>query len=162
MLDLGPLHEDVQAHLKKIIHDPDLLISPESTHESGAMDGKPWHTPEAVGAVLKLAPSLPHLRPVLVTFFKGALATWERFTSEFEEGGLIDTATAEEKQKAWMPPTNDVNEGALGAFCSHLRKKPNTSMLQYNALAKFKFNHTAAFAQQEFSSDDYAFVHKTA
>ena len=30
---------------------------------------------------------------------------------------MIDCATSEEKEKAWMPPTNDVNEGALGTLC---------------------------------------------
>ena len=43
--------------------------------------------------------------------------TWKRFISEFAPGGLIDEATAEEKELAWMPPTNDINEGAVGSFC---------------------------------------------
>jgi hypothetical protein len=38
------------------------------------------------------------------------------FTSEFAPGGLIDEATAEERELAWMPATNDENEGALGSF----------------------------------------------
>ena len=29
----------------------------------------------------------------------------------------VIAATAEEKDLAWMPATNDVNEGALGLFC---------------------------------------------
>ena len=162
MLELGPLHFKVKAHIQRTIEDPDILLNQDAGYEFGSMDGKPWHTPEATKAVLKLSPSLPHLKPVLVAFFKGALTTWEHFTSEFEEGGLIHSTTAEERDRAWMPPTNDVNEGALGAFCSYIQKKPNTTMLQYNALAKFKFNHTAAFVHQEFNSDDYAFVHKLA
>jgi hypothetical protein len=64
-----------------------------------------------------LAPELPHLSSVLVAFFQGAAETWKCFISEFAPGGLIDEATADEKDFAWMPPTNDVNEGALGAFC---------------------------------------------
>jgi hypothetical protein len=35
---------------------------------------------------------------------------------EFAPDGLIDQSTAEEKELAWMPATNNVNEGALGAF----------------------------------------------
>jgi len=37
-------------------------------------------------------------------------------TSEFAPDGLIDQSMAEEKELAWMPATNDGNEGALGAF----------------------------------------------
>jgi hypothetical protein len=37
--------------------------------------------------------------------------------SEFAPGGLIDEATAEEKDIAWITSTNDANEGALGCFC---------------------------------------------
>ncbi|KAF8958266.1 hypothetical protein BDZ97DRAFT_1706198, partial [Flammula alnicola] len=53
---------------------------------------------------------------ITVAFFRGSLATWERFSSEFAPGGVIDEASAEEKHLAWMPATNDVNEGALGAY----------------------------------------------
>jgi hypothetical protein len=61
-------------------------------------------------------PELPHLKPLLVRFFQGAAKGWKRFTSEFAPGGLIDEATVEEKDLAWLPTTNDVNEGALGSF----------------------------------------------
>ena len=42
VLDLGPLHEQVKAYCKKIITDPDLLLSPSVTYITGAMDGKLW------------------------------------------------------------------------------------------------------------------------
>ena len=61
-----------------------------------------------------------------------------------------------------MPPTNDVNEGALGALQSYLHRKPNTTMHQYNALAMFKFNNTAAFVQHVFVAEDHAFVRQEA
>lgn len=80
------------------------------------MDGEPWKSPEVVAKIQRMAPEFPHLKPLLVAFFTGASQTWKRFTSEFAPGGLIDEATAEEKDLAWMPPTNDVNEGALGSF----------------------------------------------
>ena len=48
-----------------------------------------------------------------MAFFTGAANTWERFISEFAEGGLIDEATTEEKDLAWLPAVNDENEGAL-------------------------------------------------
>jgi len=51
-----------------------------------------------------------------VTFFKGAAETWERFTTEFAPGGMIDIATADQRERAWLPATNDICEGALGSY----------------------------------------------
>jgi len=42
---------------------------------------------------------------------------------------------AEEKELAWMPVTNNVNEGALGAFCIQMQTNPQLTMTNYNALA---------------------------
>ena len=61
-----------------------------------------------------------------------------------------------------MPSTNDVNEGALGAVKSYLRRNPNATMHYYNVLAMFKFNETAKFVQDVFVTEDYAYVHKEA
>jgi hypothetical protein len=126
------------------------------------MDGKSWGDSEAVKAVCKLSSSLPHLKPVLVAFFTGALETWERFTEEFDDDGDVASLTSEEREKAWLPPTNDVNEGALGALRAYLRKKPNTTMHQYNALAMFRFNNTSEFAKEVFLDEDYAYIRKHA
>jgi hypothetical protein len=162
MLDLGPLHSEIQTHLKKIIQDPSILLSSNTTYKLGSLDGKMWNNADAVNAVHKLAPSLPYLQPVLVAFFEGALASWHRFTTEFEEGGSILGLTLSEKDKAWRPPTNDLNEGALGSLRLQLRQKPNMTILQFNALKKFKFNQTSLFVKKEFLSEDFAFVHKMA
>jgi len=70
MLDLGPLHANVQSHLQKIIQDSSILLASEATYELGAMDGKLWHNTTAMHAVHKLIPTLPHLKPVLVAFAK--------------------------------------------------------------------------------------------
>ncbi|PBK91768.1 hypothetical protein ARMGADRAFT_871674, partial [Armillaria gallica] len=77
MLKLGPLHEKVKSHLHKIIADPDLLLSPDMSYETGSLDGKLWEMPEAIYAVLQCKPQLPHLSPLLVSFCTGALETWE-------------------------------------------------------------------------------------
>ena len=76
-LDLGSLHDDVKSHCKKIIENPDLLLNPDATYTSGALYGKPWERPEAFYAIHSMLPTLPHLSDALVTFFKGALETWE-------------------------------------------------------------------------------------
>jgi hypothetical protein len=135
MLNLGPLHKKVHQHILKIIEDPRFLVGPNVEYSTGAMDGKEWEKPEIVACIQKLAPDLPHLSPLLVTFFEGAATTWERFTAEFAPGGLIDEATIGEREMAWMPPTNDANEGALGAFRVLMRRQPQLSLLQYNAQA---------------------------
>ena len=69
-----------------------------------------------VSKVLEIAQQLPYFENLLVAFFTGAANTWERFTSEFAEGGLIDEATTEERDLAWLPAVNDENESALGSF----------------------------------------------
>ena len=82
--------------------------------------------------------------------------------SEFAPGGLIDEATTEEKDLAWMPPTNDVNEGALGAFRVLVRRQPQLTLLQYNAQAMFHINHTQEFVEKKFEREAYKFIHKMA
>ena len=61
ILDLSPLHKQVKTHCKKIIADPDLLLSPSASYVTGAMDGKLWERPEAVYAVQKMITSLLHI-----------------------------------------------------------------------------------------------------
>jgi hypothetical protein len=162
MLDLGPFHAKISSHITRIIEDPSFLVGPNVTHVTGAMDGEPWQAPEVIAAIQKMAPQFPHLKPLLVAFFKGASETWKRFTSEFAPGGLIDEATAEEKDLAWMPATNDVNEGALGSFRVLMRRQPQLTLLQYNAQAMFHHNNTQAFMEKNFQADDYKFVHQMA
>ena len=97
ILDLGPLHKQVKTHCKKIIADPDLLLSPSASYVTGAMDGKLWEQPEAVYAVQKMITSLPHIQGALVTFFTSALQTWDQFTSEFAPEGDIANLSKEER-----------------------------------------------------------------
>jgi hypothetical protein len=110
-LDLGPLHVDVRKHIEGVIEDPELVVSADISHLTVSFDGQEWEDAAAIDAVVKLMPTLPHLKDIVVAFFRGALATWIRFSSEFAPGGLIDEASASERQAAWMPATNDVNEG---------------------------------------------------
>jgi hypothetical protein len=61
-----------------------------------------------------------------------------------------------------MPPTNDVNEGALGAFQVLMQCQPLLSELQYNAQAMFYHNNTKAFMDKYFGAEDYQFLHSLA
>jgi len=161
MLDLGPFHKKIYKHIKKIIQDPSLLIGCSVKHETGAADHLEWESPDVMAAIQALAPELPYLEPLLVEFFHGAAKTWKRFTSEFAPGGLIDEATVEEKDAAWMPPTNDANEGALGAYRVVMRKQPCLHQDQFNAWYMIRKNATEEFAQRELNQpEDLKFIHK--
>jgi len=52
-------------------------LPPYGSYELGSIDRKAWEDPTAVEAVFQLSLSLPHLQPLLVAFFEGALETWE-------------------------------------------------------------------------------------
>jgi len=151
MLDLGPLHQRVYNHLEKIIENPDLLVGDDTSASTGSLDGEPWLNDAVMNRIYDLRPTLPHLRDVLVRFFDAALVTWGRFTSEFAPGGVIDEATIVERELAWMPATNDENEGSLGSFRLMMRRLPSLTLLDHNALAMFFRNNTRAFMETKFT-----------
>ncbi|KAJ7231222.1 hypothetical protein C8J57DRAFT_1091987 [Mycena rebaudengoi] len=100
LLDLGPLHTAVRDHIESILADPDIIFSDILSFETVTLDGKEWEDPNAIDAVVKMMASLPHLKPITLAFFRGALTTWICFSSEFAPGGLIDECSATEKQLA--------------------------------------------------------------
>jgi len=95
-----------------------------------------------------MASSLPHLREALVLFLEGALETWIHFSAEFADNGKIAQADAKQRHRAWMPTTNDHNEGALGAFRVSKRKAPNMTLETHNAQKMLKQNDTEDFIGQ--------------
>jgi hypothetical protein len=162
MLDLGPYHFKLKAHIRKLIDDPDLAIGPKASYSSATLDGEPWHHQDAMSAVLAPDADIPYLKELFVAFMKEALVTWERFTSEFDYGGLIDSATAEEKELAWMPTTNDANEGRLGGWRLFARTNPSSTIEQYNNIAMFWKNDTQSFMETYFSPEDHQHIQKVA
>lgn len=142
VMDLGDLHHRLISHCQRIIADPDILLASDASFERGALDGLPWERPEAVYAVYRHAPSFPHLRNGLIAFFTGALETWQRFAKEYVAGGTIASATDAQRSRAFMAPTNDLNEGALGSYRVTCRRAPNLTLDQYNARAMYKKNGT--------------------
>jgi hypothetical protein len=158
MLDLAPLHLEVEHHMNSVIENPEIILSADATYTTGAMDGKEWEKPDIVDAILKRAPELPHLSDVLVVFFKGARETWKRFTTEFTPGGVIDTATDLQKEQAWMPATNDVNEGMLGSLRQFWRFNPRATLHIFNALAMHQRNDTQKFMNKNLNEDDHKFL----
>ncbi|KAF8239836.1 hypothetical protein L208DRAFT_1235747 [Tricholoma matsutake] len=118
-----------------------------------------WNSPKMFKAVHEKISIFPHICGLLTAFFKGAKETWKQFTSEFAPDRLIDQSTAEEKELAWMPATNDVNEGALGAFCIQMQTKSQLTMTNYNALAMFEHNNTQNFMNALFTEPgDFKFL----
>ncbi|KAF8880977.1 hypothetical protein BD779DRAFT_1445829 [Infundibulicybe gibba] len=163
LLELGPLHKKVKAHLRTLIKHPELLYGPEATYSTGSMDGQLWDCPEAVYAVQALAGGLPHIHGTLVAFLEGALETWERFSTEFSEDGEIANTSDIQRHRAWMPTTNDHNEGALGSLRVGKRKAPNMTLETYNARKMYKHNDTRAFVETQLTHpEDHAFLRRLA
>ncbi|KAJ7895747.1 hypothetical protein B0H13DRAFT_1624250 [Mycena leptocephala] len=147
LLDLGPLHVAVRDHIQQILDNPDIIFGGDLPYETAALDGKEWKDQKAVDAVKKLMSSLPHLQAITMAFFRGALATW---------------CSATEKQLAWMPSTNDANEGALGSYRVAVRGKPSLTLHQYNSLAMYRRNDTQDFMDAVLTDEDHAFIMREA
>ncbi len=153
VLTLGPLHQKLKVHMNKIIQNPNLILAPDASYTLGALDSNIWYKPEVVVAIQQLVPNLPHIKPIMMTFFRGALETWERFTSEFQEGGDISKLTETEKGMIFMPSTNDVNEGALGTYRNNQRAKPRNTLCGFNAAFTYNMNEGESF-NMEYLADE--------
>ena len=159
VLNLGPLHAKVKAHCQTVISNPDLLLGSDASYKTGAMDGRQWQHPEVFYAVQKWIPALPHIQGALVVFFRGALETWGRFTSEYTPGAPITLLTPKECYRAFMKTTNDNNEGALRAFHVGAQCAPNMSLVQWNAHQMYQKNKTEHFCHHFFSMQDWKYCH---
>ncbi|KAF8203541.1 hypothetical protein K438DRAFT_1472661, partial [Mycena galopus ATCC 62051] len=162
LLDLGPLHHALHDHIQAILDNPDLIFGSDVSSATATLDGKPWFNPDAMVEVFKLISLLPHVKEITLAFFRGALVTWVRFSSEFVPSGLIDICSATERQAAWMPSTNDANEGGLGGYRVAVRGKPCLTLHQYNARAMFDRNDTQAFMDAVLSPEDHAYIMREA
>jgi hypothetical protein len=154
VLDVGPLHDRVKVHCDAIIENSDLLLAADASYESGSLDGKPWERSDAFYAVKALMPRLPHLREATVAFFTGARSTWERFSVEFAKEGTIAHLAASDRLRAFMNTTNDINEGALGAFRVAMRQAPNMTADSHNARTMYKKNETRGFIRMRMKGMD--------
>jgi hypothetical protein len=139
-LDLGPFHNCLLEHLRNVIANPDLLLGPQVSPATGALDGQPWESPEFMEYISASKQEYPHLRRALIGFFKGALETWERFIPEFHAGSDAMNTTDEEKLLAFRSPTNDINESQLGIKRQMARRAPNMTEHQFNTRLMFGRN----------------------
>ncbi|EIW58834.1 uncharacterized protein TRAVEDRAFT_101714, partial [Trametes versicolor FP-101664 SS1] len=161
-LSLGPLHDRVKAHIARLIANPELLFAPDASYETGSLDGRLWERPEVIVSIHQLMPKLPNLRDAFIEFLRGSLETWERFTAEFAPGGTIAKLSALQRELAWMPSTNDENEGALGAYRIGARDSPNMSLGQHNARHMYKLNDTSTYIATSATREEHRFYRREA
>ncbi|RDX45192.1 hypothetical protein OH76DRAFT_1486504 [Lentinus brumalis] len=153
---LGPFHEQVKEYIKLLIADPNGLLCPDPDRGTGtpALDGLEWERPEAMEAIYRLAPDLPHLRDIFVFFMRGALKIWEQFTKEFVKGGAIDRLSPADLDAIWIMPTNDHNEGILGGRRVWRRDNPNGTEEMFNATKKAQHNETEEFIATHLNTEE--------
>ncbi|KAJ3965351.1 hypothetical protein EV361DRAFT_810856 [Lentinula raphanica] len=145
ILRLGGFHKRVIDHIDVLIAHPEYLVGPDASAVAGSLDGLSWERPDAFYAVQSYSPELPHLMAVLVHFLKQARIVWLRFMSEFEDGGMLSSATSEQIDRAFMEKTNDLNESAFGIYRQASRRNPTMSIVQHNSREMYKFNQTSTF-----------------
>ncbi|KAF8221462.1 hypothetical protein L208DRAFT_1531982, partial [Tricholoma matsutake] len=148
--------------LAAVIENPQLLLVSDVNFKTGALDGKLWEWPELFYAIQRMSDSLPHLEPCLIAFFKGALETWDCFSSEFADGKAISQLSEAEKNPVFIPATNDHNEGALGSVQQTWQHAPNMMISQYNARALYKQNGRGSFIRSVLGPQDCRFLRKEA
>ncbi|KAJ7673462.1 hypothetical protein B0H17DRAFT_947197, partial [Mycena rosella] len=146
ILDLGPFHASVKAHIRKVIKNPNLLLSssPDS-YKLATLDGLPWSDSKAWSECVKLLLTLPDIKPLLLAGLTCTLSGWEHFTAEFEEGGLINQATSSEHEMAFMPLTNYANEGLLGMWCRFSRESLSSTVSHFTDRTMLHWNNTQQF-----------------
>ncbi|KLO04071.1 hypothetical protein SCHPADRAFT_841053, partial [Schizopora paradoxa] len=162
VLDLGPLHLRLLLHLQKLIDAPSLIFSRTSCMEDSHLDGQIWEQPEVYYGIRALSEKLEHFEGAMRAFLVGALSTWQRFAEEYREGGAVALASPQDRARAWMPRTNCINEGALGAKRVYARKNPKGTDATFNDLKMYIDNDTSAFMETHFVDEDYAYLRKVA
>ncbi|KAF8290388.1 hypothetical protein DL93DRAFT_2146671 [Clavulina sp. PMI_390] len=147
MLDMAAEHKRLIAHIEKLIANPDLLIGSKVSAETASFDGR-WPEAGIVDAVTKLAHRLPQLRGAVVACFKGALSGWTRFTSEFEDSGVIASLNETHKEKIHLPNRNCHNESAFGQMKRKKTMAPNISEHTMVNLLQLRQNNTLDYTKR--------------
>ena len=141
-LELGMLQQSILTHLDKLILNPDLLLGQSPKAADATLEGSEWMESHMFSVVTNESKNLLHLHKVLVEFLKAAHTTWERFISKFVKGGQVKSLTPHEMILAFMPPTNDANEGILGMWRVWHRRFPRLMQDHFNAIIMVQWNGT--------------------
>ncbi|KAF8593022.1 hypothetical protein BDV93DRAFT_461759 [Ceratobasidium sp. AG-I] len=158
LAELASLHTQVQHHLELIIRDPLLVLGPTVLAETATLDGSNWDEPAVIDALRRHESVLPYITDLFVAYCQGALQTWRRFTDEFAKDGPLASLTQEQSTKAFMPPTNDVNEGALGTYRVWTRKYPRLTLHKFNAVMINRANGTEDYMETHFTPEQYVWA----
>ncbi|KAL1674762.1 hypothetical protein EV122DRAFT_220044 [Schizophyllum commune] len=147
VLDQGPLHARIIAHLEHIADNPGLLIDDCVDHRTAALDGKLWHSPEAVYAASAWIqrcgqPERDEMKDQLTTACRSAVITWRRFTSEFAQ---VAETSGRNLRRAPMSNTNDSNERIFAQTRRIKRNNPSISLQQLSAREAFRYNGTSSY-----------------
>jgi hypothetical protein len=155
LLDLGPLHDQVLAYTERMANDPDAILTALSSKADEDLPliftGALPERPAVLRAVSSRAAQLPHLKTMLGAFFKGAHAKWVTFTEEFTQDSKISKLTVDQRRAAFLHPTNDRNEGALGRLRVILRRCPNMTLRAYNCRMVIKYNDVVGWLRTKSS-----------
>ncbi|KAJ7469882.1 hypothetical protein B0H11DRAFT_1654726, partial [Mycena galericulata] len=133
--------------LEKIAANPTLITGPDATYETATLDSKIWQKPEVVYAARAriVEWNLEHIDALVVAYCKGALATWHRFDTEWDDEGPIAKLSPDNIERAWLEVTNDGNESELGIFRQAAKSAPNMSLAYHSAMRMYKANKTSEF-----------------
>lgn len=144
ILDLAAFHKCVVDYCKGVADDPDALLVAgyPTTFEGEELDAD---SRVIIDAVHRISGNLPHLKDAIGAFFRGAHEKWVKFTAEFAQDAQIASLSVDQRRRAFLNTTNDVNEGALGMLRIALRRSPNISLFTYNSLMMIRQNNVAEF-----------------
>ena len=64
-LDMGPYYQSILTFCQSIIDDPNLVLGENAFDTPATLGGGQFHRPEVMYAIHRLAPGMPHLRPLI-------------------------------------------------------------------------------------------------
>jgi hypothetical protein len=161
-LTLGPFHEDLKAHLRNLVADPDRLLHADKFSSKAILLNQQPERIDVFYRIWSMASRMPHLRVLLVEFLKGALETWERFTQEYEPGSAISNATEEELDLVFSKPTNDISERLLGETRQAILDNPTITDNARNSISMRKINKTEDWKERNLGPDSLAYARRKA
>ncbi|KAH7317466.1 hypothetical protein B0J17DRAFT_634087 [Rhizoctonia solani] len=134
------------------------VLAPNAPAPLATLDSSEWENSNVLAALQDHESALLFLTELFVAFCQGALQTWARFTEEFSPNGAIALLMPEQGGKAFMPTTNDANEGALGTWHVWTRRFPSLALHWFNAIAMNPANQTKAYIENNFTLSQHTWL----
>ena len=91
---------------------------------------------------------MPFLEQLWAAYLDEAIVTAKRFSSEFTSDSALARMDAGEREAAWVPTTNDANEGSLGSFRQFANRYPTAHTTTFTSIFMFLRNETEVFLQE--------------